>query len=550
MQTHAAEFSASRGDRSSGWLPQSRSEVLARNGMVATSHPLGAQAGLQVLKNGGNAFDAAVATAAVMNVVEPCGAGIGGDVFVIAWAAKEKKLIALNGSGRAPRGATAQHLARRGYSQQMPQHGIDSAVVPGAVDAWDALLKRAGTLTFKELLQPAADLADYGFAVSERIHHEWVQGAAVLADDPDSQKTYLVDGKPPPIYGVFRNPDLAHAFRILQTQGRDGFYKGEIGAGLLAKSRALGGMLEQADLDGAKADWVSPISANYHGYDVYEFPPSTQGFAVLEMLNILEACAPTLGLDLKALGPKSPLYWHLLVEAKKLAYSDLYAFNADPQFEQIPLAKLISKSYAAELCRKIDPHKASVPEADHDPAGGTVYLATADRWGNMVSFIFSIYQGFGSGITVPEYGFVLNNRGALFSLGPHSPNRIAPGKRPFHTLLPGFLMKDGQPLMAFGLMGAAQQAQGHVQVLIDMLDLGANVQAASDAARFFHDQATNTLQLESSLYDLIGPALRKLGHNAVSSNGEGMGGYQAIALIDGVYRGGSDHRKDGQAVGW
>jgi gamma-glutamyltranspeptidase/glutathione hydrolase len=518
--------------------------------MVATSHPLGAQAGLQVLQNGGNAFDAAVATAAVMNVVEPCGAGIGGDVFVIAWAAKEKKLIALNGSGRAPRGATAQHLKLRGYTKEMPQHGIDSVVVPGAVDAWDALLKRAGSLTFKELLQPAADLAAHGFAVSERIHNEWVEGAAVLSLDADSVKTYLVGGKPPPIYGVFQNPDLARTLGILQAQGRDGFYQGEIGAGLLAKSRALGGTLEQADLDAARAEWLAPISTNYHGFDVYEFPPSTQGFAVLEMLNILEACAPRLGADLKVLGPGSPLYWHLLVEAKKLAYADLYAFNADPQFEQIPLAKLISKTYAAEQCRRIDPHKASAPPSKQDPAGGTVYLATADRWGNMVSFIFSIYKGFGSGITVPGYGFVLNNRGALFSLDPRSPNRIAPGKRPFHTLLPGFVMKDGQPLMAFGLMGAAQQAQGHVQVLIDLLDLGANVQAASDAARFYHDQATNTLQLETSLYQSVGPALRQLGHNAVSCNGEGMGGYQAIALIDAVYRGGSDHRKDGQAVGW
>src|SRR5271168_3903134 len=235
MQIHAAGFSASRGDRSGGWLPQSRSEVLARNGMVATSHPLGAQAGLEVLKKGGNAFDAAVATAAVMNVVEPCGAGIGGDVFVIAWAAREKQLIALNGSGRAPGGATAQHLERRGYKREMPQHGIDSVVVPGAVDAWDSLLKRAGTLTFKELLQPAADIAAHGFAVSERIQHEWVQGAELLAIDADSARTYLADGKPPAIYSVFRNPDLARTLRVLQTQGRDGFYKGEIGARLLAK---------------------------------------------------------------------------------------------------------------------------------------------------------------------------------------------------------------------------------------------------------------------------------------------------------------------------
>jgi gamma-glutamyltranspeptidase/glutathione hydrolase len=572
-QGFAAEFTAIRGDRSSGWLPQSRSEVLARNGMVATSQPLAAQAGLQILKNGGNAIDAAVATAAVANVVEPGSAGMGGDVFVIAWLAKEKRLVALNGSGRAPSGATPQHLAERGSTKQMPLHGIDSATSPGAVDAWDALLKRAGTLTFKELLQPAADLAEQGFAVSERIHNDWTSGAEVLSTDADSVRTYLVDGKAPATYSVFRNPDLAHAFHVLRAQGRDAFYKGEIASAILAKSRALGGTFTAADLAGTRADWVSPIGTNYHGYDVFEFPPNTQGFAVLEMLNILEVCAPTLGINLAALGPKAALYWHVLVEAKKLAYADLYAYNADPQFAQIPVEKLVSKAYAAEQCRRIDLHKASTPAATGDPVGGTVYLVTADRWGNMVSFIYSIYDTFGSGITVPGYGFVLNDRAALFSLNPGSPNLVAPGKRPFHTLLPGFVMKDGRPLTAFGLMGGSQQAQGHVQVLINMIDLGANVQAASDAARFSHAQATNTLQLESSLYDLLGTRLKALGHTVISANGEDMGGYQAVSFtpsalpalpaghaaphgvsadepIEGVYRGASDHRKDGQAVGW
>ncbi len=573
-QGNAAEFTAARGDRSSGWLPQSRSEVLARHGMVATSQPLAAQAGLQILKNGGNAIDAAVATAAVMNVVEPGSAGMGGDVFVIAWLAKENKLVALNGSGRAPAGATPQHLAARGSTKEMPQRGIDSVTAPGAVDAWDVLLKRAGTLTFKELLQPAADLAEQGFAVSERIHNDWIYGAEVLAADPDSVKTYLVHGKPPATYSLFRNPDLAHAFRVLQAQGRNAFYQGEIASAILTKSRALGGTFTAADLANTRADWVAPISTNYHGYDVFEFPPNTQGFAALEMLNILEVCAPVLGVNLAALGPRSSLYWHVLVEAKKLAYADLYAYNADPQFAQIPVEKLISKAYAAEQCRRIDLHKASTPEAKGDPVGGTVYLVTADRWGNMVSFIYSIYDTFGSGITIPGYGFVLNDRAALFSLDPRSPNLIAPGKRPFHTLLPGFVMKDGRPLTAFGLMGGGQQAQGHVQVLLNMIDLGANLQAASDAARFAHAQATNTLQLESSLYDLIGSQLKALGHAVVSANGEDMGGYQAISFtpfsnpalpaakgsaqdgatvdrpIDGVYRGASDHRKDGQAVGW
>jgi gamma-glutamyltranspeptidase / glutathione hydrolase len=560
-------FAAARGDRTSGWLAQTRSEVLARNGVVATSQPLAAQAGLQILKQGGNAFDAAVATAAVLNLVEPESAGVGGDVFVIAWAAKEKKLIALNASGRAPSGATPEHLAQRGFKTRMPLHGIDSATVPGAVDGWDVLLKRAGTMTFKETLEPAATLAEQGFGLTERIRNDWNYGARVIANDPDSVKNYLVNGKLPETYTVFRNPDLARTFRVLQAQGRDAFYKGEIARAIVAKSAALGGTMTLEDLVNTRATWVTPISTNYRGYDIYEMPPSTQGFAVLEMMNILEVCAPKLGMSLAALGPRSPAYWHLLVEAKKLAYADLYAFNADPDFATVPVARLISKSYAAELCARIDPKKAGAPEPKGDPVGGTVYLAVADRWGNMVSFIYSIYDSFGSGITIPGYGFVLNDRGALFSLDPKSPNLIAPRKRPFHTLLPGFLMKGGQPVMAFGLMGGSQQAQGHAQVLVDMIDLGANPQAASDAARFTHAQASNTLDLESNLYDLVGADLKAMGHKVESANGEDMGGFQAIWFlpshsgaiattstavqpINGVYRAASDHRKDGEAVGW
>jgi gamma-glutamyltranspeptidase / glutathione hydrolase len=560
-------FAAARGDRTSGWLAQTRSEVLARNGIVATSQPLAAQAGLQILNQGGNAFDAAVATAAVLNLVEPESAGVGGDVFVIAWDAKEKKLIALNASGRAPSGATPEHLARRGFKTRMPLHGIDSATVPGAVDGWDVLLKRVGTMTFKETLEPAATLAEQGFGLTERIRNDWIYGARVIANDPDSVKNYLVNGKPPETYTIFRNPDLAHTFRVLQAQGRDAFYEGEIARAMVAKSNALGGTMTLEDLVNTRATWVTPISTNYHGYDIYEMPPSTQGFAVLEMMNILEVCAPKLGMNLAALGPRSPAYWHLLVEAKKLAYSDLYAFNADPDFATVPVARLISKSYAAELCPRIDPKKAATPEPKGDPVGGTVYLAVADRWGNMVSFIYSIYDSFGSGITIPGYGFVLNDRGALFSLDPKSPNLIAPRERPFHTLLPGFLMKGGQPVMAFGLMGGSQQAQGHAQVLVDMIDLGANPQAASDAARFTHAQASNTLDLESNLYDLVGADLKSMGHKVESANGEDMGGFQAVWFlpsqsgaiattstavqpINGVYRAASDHRKDGEAVGW
>ncbi len=568
-------FNAESGDRTSGWLAQTRSEVLARNGVVATSQPLAAQAGLKILEQGGNAFDAAVATAAVLNVVEPESAGVGGDVFALAWVAKEHKLIALNASGRAPSGATPQYFTRHGYGKRMPLHGIDSATVPGAVDGWDALLKRAGTMTFQETLEPAATLAEQGFAVTERIRNDWIYGAEVLRTDPDSAKLYLVDGRPPDTYAVMRNPDLAHTFRLLQAQGRDAFYSGVIAHAIVDKSRALGGTLTLDDLAATHATWETPLTTNYHGYDVYEMPPSTQGFAVLEMLNILEVCVPRLGFDLAHLGPRSPEYWHLVVEAKKLAYTDLYAFNGDPGFAKVPVDRLISKTYAASLCDRIDPKKAATPEPRGDPVGGTVYVTTADRWGNMVSFIYSIYDSFGSGITIPGYGFVLNDRGALFSLDPKSPNLVAPHKRPFHTLLPGFLMRGGQPVMAFGLMGGSQQAQGHVQVLLDMIDLGANPQAASDAARFTHAQASNTLDLESRLYDRVGAPLQALGHTVKSTNGEDMGGFQAIWFIPappvpssahaandmplqppppqpiaGVYRAASDHRKDGEAVGW
>jgi gamma-glutamyltranspeptidase/glutathione hydrolase len=560
-------FAAVRGDRASGWLPQTRSEVLARNGVVTTSQPLAAQAGLEILRKGGNAYDAAVAAAAVLNVVEPASAGVGGDVFVIGWLAKEKRLIALNASGRAPAGATPQHLAERGFKERMPMHGIDPVTVPGAVDGWDALLKRAGTMSFKETLEPAAILAEQGFGVTERIRNDWIYDLTAVENDPDSAKTYLINGQPPKVYDLFRNLDLARTFRVLQTQGRDAFYKGEIARAIVAKSRKLGGTMTLEDIANTHATWVTPISTNYHGYDIYEMPPNTQGFAVLEAMNILEVCVPRLGVTLSGLGARSPDFWHLLVEAKKLAYADLYAFDADPDYANVPVSRLTSKEYAAQLCNRIDPKKASTPEPKGDPVGGTVYLATADRWGNMVSFIYSVYDAFGSGITVPGYGFVLHDRGALFSLDPHSPNLIAPHKRPFHTLLPGFLMKDGQPVMAFGLMGGSQQAQGHVQVLVDMIDLAANPQAASDAARFAHGQASNELDLESNLYSLVGTQLQAMGHNVKSANGDYMGGFQAIWFnplpknavvgppstdqpVAGVYRAASDHRKDGEAVGW
>jgi len=545
------EFDAFRGDRAAGWVGQSRSEVIAINGMAATSQAMAVEAGVEILRAGGNAFDAAVAVAAAINVVEPEAAGVGGDAFILAWSAKDKKLIALDGSGKAASGATPERYKARG-DKNIPFNGIESAVIPGAVDAWDVLLKSKGTMTFKQVLEPAARLAEQGFGVTERIAAEWKNRGDFLKRDPESARVYLVNGAPPPLYSVFRNPDLAKTFRTLQAGGRDAFYKGSIAQTIVARSKALNGSMTMEDFGKIHAKWVDPIGTKFNGYDVYEMPPSTQGFAVLEIMNMLEVCPAKLGLDPAKLTPKSADYWHLMVEAKKIAYDDLEEYNGDPEFVQVPVAKLISKEYAAEQCGRIDLRKAMVPKTAAEPIGGTAYITTADKYGNVVSFIFSVYGIFGSGVTVPGQGFILNNRAAEFSLDPKSPNVVAPGKRPFYTIIPGFVAKDGKPLMAFGLMSGDQQAQGHAQVLANMLKYGANPQAASDAARFSHNQRANRLTLESDAFDMLSEELRARGHNVVRGNGTPMGGYQAIMVdpVTGVLRGGSDHRKDGQAQGF
>jgi gamma-glutamyltranspeptidase/glutathione hydrolase len=337
------------------------------------------------------------------------------------------------------------------------------------------------------------------------------------------------------------------------------------------KVKANGGVMTKDDLAGFESEWVDPISTNYHGYDVYELPPPGQGFAALEMLNVLEACVPKLGMNLAQLGPSNPMYWHLLVEAKKLAYTDLYTYNGDPKLTKVPVETLLSKEHAASLCGKIDPNRASVPGTAGGLDGGTIYLTTADRWGNMVSLIHSVFSVYGSRATVGPYGFVLHNRGSAFSLDPKSPNIVAPHKRPFHSIIAGFVMKDGQPLMTFGNMGGSVQPETHAQHMVNMIDLGMNVQMTTDAARFTHNQNNNTLSLEANLFNLVGDALKAKGHNVRSANGGSVGGYQGILFtrdpnapqptfdrqwaiddrpVNGVYRGGSDHRKDGEAVGW
>ena len=578
--------SAVRGARAEGWPAQSRSEVMAQHGMVATSQPLAAQAGLQILQHGGNAIDAAVATAAMLNVMEPMMVGMGGDLFAIIYIAKERKIYVLNASGMAPTGATLERFNELGYhwdpknwgpGSGMPHNGILPVTVPGALWGWQAALKRFGKLTFKEVLEPAAEYAQNGFPISERIAHDWrlpnalPLRACCTDPDPDSIKTWYVNGAAPKAGQIFRNPDLARTLRLLQTQGSDAFYKGEIARAIVAKSRALGGSMTLEDLAGYKGEWVEPARSQYHGFDILELPPPAQAWATNEILNILQACVPRWapGQTLASLGPANAQYWHLFVEAKKLAYADLYRYNADPDFTAVPLTRLLSEVYAASLCGKVNPQRASTPgpAADFPMPGDTIVLSAADGEGNMVSWVNSNYAEFGSGITVPGYGFLLHNRGGLFSLEPRSANVIEPHKRPFNTLSAGFVMQSGKPLMTVTLMGGDMQAQGHAQMLVDVLDLGANLQASADMARFRHSQVPNVLSLETPLYDLVGTKLAAMGHSVKSVSGGEMGGVQVIMFVAGTddthldqpasgkrvagyYRAGSDFRKDGAAVGW
>jgi len=569
--TPTADIKAVPGSRAQGWLGQGRSEVIARHGIVSTSDPLAAQAGLDILRQGGNAIDAAVAAGAVLDVTSQNDTGVGGDLFALVWSAKDKKLYALNSGGWAPAGWTPEFFTEKLKVRSMPGNGVNSATVPGAISGYDALLKRFGTLTFKDTFERAARIADEGWGQAERRAADLRGAVNGLRNDPDSKLTFLAGEAAPALYSIIRNPALATALRLIQKQGRDAFYKGDIASAIVKKVQANGGVMTAADLADFQSEWIDPISTNYHGYDVFELPPPGQGFAALEMLNILEVCVPKLNTSLTKLGPSDPMYWHLLVEAKKLAYSDLQARNADPKFSQVPVKELLSKSYAATLCSKIDPEHAAKPAVGGGLEGGTIYLTTADRWGNMVSLIHSVFSVYGSRATVPPYGFVLHNRGSAFSLDPKSPNIVAPHKRPFHSIIAGFVMKDGQPLMTFGNMGGSVQPETHAQHMVNLIDLGMNVQMTTDAARFTHNQSGNTLSLETNLFNLVGAALRAKGHEVRAANGGSVGGYQGILFtrdpnlpepttdrrsitedlpVNGVYRAGSDHRKDGQAVGW
>ena len=577
--------SAVRGDRAEGWVPQTRSEVMARNGMVTTVQPLAAMAGARILMQGGNAIDAAVATAATLNVTFPPNVGIAGDLFVIIYIAKENKLYQLNASGIAPSGLSLARMNSLGYNWNpanfapgsgMPSGGILTVTVPGSLWGWEEVLNRFGTLTFKEILDPAINYAENGFAITEEIASRWILPNALPLRgcctqlDQDSINTFYINGVVPVAGTIFTNPALAKTFRLIQRNGRNVFYKGEIAQAIVAKSNALGGTMTLRDLASYTGEWVTPASTSYHGnFTVYGTTAPSQAWGIIEALNILEQCVPQWypGESLSTLGPANPLFWHALIETKKLAYADTYAFNADPDVVSVPVGALTSKPYAASLCSKVNPGEASATAPpSFDPivggftgaaiGGDTIYLSTADRWGNMVSWIDSNFAAFGSGITIPGYGFVLHNRGGLFTLDPKSPNVIAPHKRPYNTLSAVFVTQDGRPLLMTGQHGSDQQGMGNMQVLVNILDLGANLQAAGDMARFTHNQVSNTLQLESQLFNLVGQDLIKLGHKASSASGEIAGGYQGIMVVpdptgsNRTYRAGSNFREDGDLIGW
>ena len=544
------------GDRPAPNPRATRSVVMARNGIIATSQPLASAAGLAVLQQGGNAIDAAVTAAAVLSVVEPTMNGIGGDLFALVYDPKTKSVRALNASGRAPAAATVEEFKRRGLAS-IPYRGELSVSVPGVVDGWSELLAKHGTLTLAKALEPAIRYARGGYAVSEIIATQWKEQEETLAKDPAAAATFLINGRAPKTGDIFRNEKLAASLELISRGGRDAFYRGAIAKAIGADMRARNGLLTDADLAAHKSDWTEPLSTAYRGFDVLEFPPNTQGVVALEMLNILE------GFDLKALGHNSGAYLHLLVEAKKIAFADRDAWLADPAATPAAaLRRMLSKEYAATRRKEIDPERAgreykplvidgASPAGEEHPQahGDTIYLTAADKDGNVISLIQSIYESFGAGIVAGDTGITLHNRGSLFSLRAGHPNLLAPGKRPFHTLVPAMVMKDGRLWLSFGVMGGDMQPQGHVQVLLNLIDFGMNVQEAGEAPRFRH--TANGLALESAISPEARFGLDTRGHRIVSGVGV-FGGFQGI-LIDprtGVMMGGSDPRKDGLAIGW
>lgn len=544
-------------DRVAGKAHASRSEVIAAHGMAATSQPLATQIALDILKAGGSAVDAAIAANAALGLMEPTGNGIGGDIFAIVWDAEKQELVGLNGSGRAPAMMTLDYFRENGI-EEIPPFGPLPVSVPGTVDGWFELHGRYGRLPMKDLLAPTIGYAREGYPVSEVIAFYFASNEARIGHYPGFAETYMPRGRTPKKGELFKNPRLADTLEQIANDGRDAFYKGDIARRIDAYMTEHGGLLRYSDLAAHTSEWVTPVSTNYRGWDVYELPPNGQGIAALQILNILETY------DIASMGLDSAEYVHTFVEAKKLAFEDRAKFYADMEFADVPVDTLISKEYAAKRRSMISPKRS----ADYFPAGDmklnagdTIYMTVADSDGNMVSLIQSNYRGMGSGMTPGDLGFVLQDRAQLFALDENHANVVEPGKRPFHTIIPAFVMKDGKPLMSFGLMGGAMQPQGHAQIVINMIDFGMNLQEAGDAARINHigsSQPTGTtmtdggvVHLEDGFSQETRDKLASMGHTIGESNGS-FGGYQAILWDEeeGVYYGASEVRKDGQAAGY
>lgn len=542
-------------DRITGELFSSRSETIAKNAMVATSHPLASQVGIDILKKGGNAIDAAIAANAAIGLMEPTGNGIGGDLFAIVWIEKEKKLYGLNASGRSPKDLTIAFFKKKNF-KKIPSFGPLSVSVPGCVDGWFELHKKFGSLEMKDVLEPAINYAENGFPVTELVSHYMTLSSKFYSKYPNFKETFTINGRSPQKGQIFKNPFLAKTLKAIAIQGKSGFYEGEIAKKISDFIIEQGGFLSEWDLKNHRSEWVNPVSTNYRGHDIWELPPNGQGIAALQILNILE------GFDIESMGFGSAAYIHHFVEAKKIAFADRAKYYADMDFNEIPVDYLISKTYANQRRNEINSYKAArAVDAAEIENGDTIYLTTADSEGNMVSLIQSNYRGMGSGMVPKGLGFMIQNRGELFSLEQGHYNAYEPLKRPFHTIIPAFITKSGKPMISFGLMGGAMQPQGHAQIVINLIDFGMNLQEAGDAPRIRHSsgqQPTGGLMTDGGQVSLESgfdyKEIRKLmqyGHKVNYSNGS-YGGYQAIMYDseNGVYFGASESRKDGNAIGY
>lgn len=546
------EARAARGDAT-------RSVVWAKHGMVCAAQPLAVQAGIEILKQGGSAVDAAIAVNACLGLMEPTANGLGGDLFAILWDPKTKQVVGLNASGRAPLALTADKVPPDSVGT-IPLYSPYSWTVPGTCDGWFELHARYGRLPMSTVLAPAIRYAEEGFPLSPVIAENWATGARRFVDKPGFKEVFLPGGRAPREGELFKNPALARTLRLLAEKGRDAYYKGPIADAIVRFSKAHGGFFAAEDFARHHSTWDKPLATDYRGYRVWELPPPGQGLAALQLLNLLE------NYDLKAMGRSSPDFWHLMVEAKKVAFADRARYYADPAFAQVPVQQLLSKDYAKRRTKLIDMQHAALTDQPGDVAmlnrKETTYLCTADESGLMVSLIQSNYTGFGSGYVVPEVGFGLQNRGALFSLHKGHPNYLEPGKRPFHTIIPAFVTKDDQPLMAFGLMGGDMQPQGHAQVMVNLVDFGMNLQEAGDAVRYHHTDSSEptgtvmtdggVLHIEDGLPAAVLDELKRRGHVLKPEPVGAYGGYQAIWRdpVTGIYSGATEKRKDGCAAGY